>query len=313
LAAARAQAEDAPRRTPAADDGRVEDGLERWIVRTGDLRASDLRRRKLRVGSRVLAGTVLGRTGTTTMRFAIRPAGEGTPRIDARPIVAGWRLLDRAAVFGNERESRLVADRADRPDVGRLLLMSKEQLGRRVLADPRLEIYAAGRADIRAGAIDRRVLATMEYLVANGLRLTISSLRSGHGLMTASGNVSAHSYGAAMDIAAVDGVPIVGHQGAGTVTDRTIRLLLRLQGAMKPNQIISLMDYAGADNTLVMADHADHIHVGFPRAADAGAAGARLGRQVSAVLEPGQWKDLVARLRTIENPTLRHGDRRTGR
>ena len=239
------------------------------------------------------------------MRFAIRPAGDGTPRIDARPIVAGWRLLDDAAVFGNDHESRLVADRADEPDVGRLLLMSKEQLQRRVLANPRLAIYEAGRTDIRTGAIDRRVLATMEYLAANGLRLTISSLRTGHSYLSASGNVSAHSYGAAMDIAAVDGVPIIGHQGAGTVTDRTIRLLLRLQGTMKPNQIISLMDYPGTDNTLVMADHADHIHVGFPRAA--GADGARLGRQVSAVLEPGQWKDLVARLRAIENPRVRSG------
>ena len=37
--------------------------------------------------------------------------------------------------------------------------MSKPQLIRRVLADPRLEIYACGREDIRTGQIDRRVLA----------------------------------------------------------------------------------------------------------------------------------------------------------
>ncbi len=32
---------------------------------------------------------------------------------------------------------------------------------------------------------------------------------------------------------------------------------------MKPHQIISLMSYDGADNTLAMGDHADHIHVGW--------------------------------------------------
>nr|WP_246851796.1 lytic murein transglycosylase [Patulibacter sp. SYSU D01012] len=303
-AAAQAQEQEQPDApAPQPDDGRVDDGLERYVVRASALRPGDVRRRELRVGSRVLAGTVLGRTGATRMRFAIRPAGDGAPRIDARPIVAGWRLLDDAAVFGNDHESRLVADRADEPDVGRLLLMSKEQLQARVLANPRLAIYEAGRTDIRTGVIDRRVLATMEYLAANGLRLTISSLRSGHSLLSASGNVSAHSYGCAFDIAAVDGIPIVGHQGAGTITDRTIRLLLRLQGTMKPNQIISLMDYPRTDNTLVMADHADHVHVGFPRAAEAD--DARLGRQVAAVLQPGQWRELVSRLRAIENPTVR--------
>ena len=42
--------------------------------------------------------------------------------------------------------------------------MSKETLTRRVLADRRITIYACGRADIRSGAIDRRVLATLEFL-----------------------------------------------------------------------------------------------------------------------------------------------------
>ena len=32
---------------------------------------------------------------------------------------------------------------------------------------------------------------------------------------------------------------------------------------MKPHQIISLMTFAGTDNTLALADHDDHIHVGF--------------------------------------------------
>ena len=54
----------------------------------------------------------------------------------------------------------------------------------RVLADPRIEIYGCGRADIRSGQIDRRVLATMLYLAASGLKPTVTSLKCGHGYLT---------------------------------------------------------------------------------------------------------------------------------
>ena len=73
--------------------------------------------------------------------------------------------------------------------------MSKAALEQRVLNDPALSIYSCGRNDIATGQIDRRVLAVMEYLVAKGYRLTITSLKCGHSYLTSSGNVSAHSYG----------------------------------------------------------------------------------------------------------------------
>ena len=39
-----------------------------------------------------------------------------------------------------------------------------------MLADPRIQIYDCGRQDIQAGQIDRRVLATLEFLVASGFK-----------------------------------------------------------------------------------------------------------------------------------------------
>ena len=84
-----------------------------------------------------------------------------------------------------------------------------------------------------------------------------------------SGYVSEHFTGDAVDITAINGTPIAGHQGAGTITDLTIRALLTLQGEFVPHQIISLMQYPGAPNTLAMPEHWNHIHVGFhPTAAD---------------------------------------------
>jgi hypothetical protein len=144
----------------------------------------------------------------------------------------------------------------------------------------------------RSGAIDRRVLATLEFLSASGLKPTVSNLECGHDLMTVSGNVSEHSGGDAVDIAAINGIPILGHQGPGSITDMTIRRLLTLQGTMKPHQIISLMTFDGADNTLSLPDHNDHIHIGFREQATAAAA------------TPSAWSHLMRRLGNIDNPTV---------
>ena len=145
-----------------------------------------------------------------------------------------------------------------------MLMLSKEQLVRRVLNDPRIQIYGCGLSDVRSGQIDRRVLATMLYLAGSGLKPSITSLKCGHGYLTSSGNVSEHTTGTAMDIGAINGIVIrPSTQGPGSITDVTIQALLKLQGTMKPHQIISLMTFSGADNTLALGDHDDHIHVGW--------------------------------------------------
>jgi hypothetical protein len=172
-------------------------------------------------------------------------------------------------------------------------------LERRVLDDPRISIYDAGRNDIRTGQIDRRVLATLEYLAESGFDPTISSLKTGHGLLTASGNVSEHSSGNAVDIAAVNGIPILGHQDPGGIADQVVHRLMLLQGTMQPHQIISLLDYGA--NTYAMSDHADHIHVGFKPLFGTNS---KLGMQALAVLKPGQWNNLVKRLSKIDNPVV---------
>jgi hypothetical protein len=170
-----------------------------------------------------------------------------------------------------------------------------------VLNNPRIDVYECGRDDIRLGLVDRRVLATLEILAASGLKPSVSSLRCGHSYLTASGNVSAHSSGNAVDIPAVNGIPIYGHQGPGSITEMTIERLLTLQGTMKPNQIISLMTFDGADNTLAMPDHADHIHVGFhPLYGSSSTA----DKQAASVLKPQQWIKLIDRLNEIDNPVV---------
>ena len=127
--------------------------------------------KKLKPGSKVIAGTILGRIGRTEqkmaphMLFEVRPAGRGAPRIDPKPILDGWKLLESTAIYRAAGKNPFWGPDSKNPSIGQILLMSKEALQHRVLTDPRIEIYDCGRRDIKAGDIDRRVLATLEFLV----------------------------------------------------------------------------------------------------------------------------------------------------
>ena len=252
----------------------------------------------LKVGSKVIAGTVLARVDEgadgidSHINFSIRPAGKGAPRIDPKPILDGWKLLEATAIYRAKGKSPF----AKLSGAG-VLLLSKEALQKRVLADKGLEIYSCGREDVAGGRIDRRILAMLEYLSTNGFELTITSMQCGHGLLTTSGNVSEHSTGDAVDIAVINGTPVTGNQGPGTETDDLIHAVLRLQGTMHPHQVISLEDLPGAAS-FAMADHFDHVHVGYH--ATAGDAEAKF----AALLKPDQWQRLVNRLGQIENPSV---------
>ena len=260
---------------------------------------SKVRLRPMKRGSRVIGGTIIGRIGLTVpgtaphVDFAIRPAGRGAPTIDPKPILDGWKLLEQTAIYRANGTNVL----RDGPSVGQILLLPKSLLQKRVLADSRIEIYPCGRDDIAAGVIDRRVLAALEYLAESGLSPTVTSLRCGHSYRTKSGNVSEHSSGNAVDISKVNGIPVLGHQDPGGIADQTVRRLLLLQGNMVPHQLISLLQIGGP--TLAMADHANHIHLGYR---PTGTAWRRFGYSV---LRPSQWSALMSRLSVLPNPDLR--------
>ena len=232
---------------------------------------TDVRMKPLRAARACTAGTILGRIGRTarraarrTLLFEIRPAGRGAPR--DRPE-ADPRRLEAARVDGDLPRGRpepvLRPGRPD-PSIGQILLMSKEALraaraGRSARPDLRLRPPATSAPARSTAACWRRSSSCPPPASSRRSR----RCRCGHRYLTASGNVSEHSTGTAVDIAAINGIPILGHQGQGSITELTIQRLLTLQGAMKPHQIISLMAFPGTDNTFAMADHDDHIHVGF--------------------------------------------------
>ncbi len=284
--------------------GKGFDTYDAYFARPVGLNASNARLRPLRKGSKVVSGTVIGRVGKTDpakaphLYFEIRPAGKGAPKIDPKPILDGWKLLESTAIYRAKGKNALYGDSSSF-SIGQVLLLPKPLLEKRVLSDPRIDIYSGGRNDIRTGQIDRRVLATLEYLAESGLNPTVSCLKSGHSFLTTSGNVSEHSSGNAVDISAINGIPILGHQDPGDVADQTVKRLMLLQGTMQPHQIISLLDYGG--NTMALPDHANHVHVGFRPLFGTNA---KLGRQTASILKPGQWENLMKRLGSLEQPTV---------
>jgi hypothetical protein len=253
----------------------------------------------LKVGSKVIAGTVLARIGVGKdgvdphINFAIRPAGRGAPEIDPKPILDGWKLLEATAIYRADGKNPLSEDLGG----AGVLLLSKEELQQRVLADKALDIYECGREDIATGQIDRRVLAVLEYLVSKGFKMTITSLKCGHSIMSSSGYVSEHSTGDAVDIAVIDGVPVTGHQGPGTLVDQLIRDVLQLQGTMHPHQVISLEDLPG-ETSFALPDHYDHVHIGYHPITGP------FDQQFNALLKPDQWQRLTKRLDEIKNPRV---------
>ena len=129
----------------------------------------------------------------------------------------------------------------------------------------------------------------------------MSSLKSGHSEMTTSGNVSEHSTGDAVDIAADQRHTDPGQPGTAAAITEISRQAphATLQGTMAPHQIISLLDFGA--NTLALPDHDNHIHVGFRPLLGRTRSSAR---RPASILKSGQWDKLVQHLGSLDNPTV---------
>jgi hypothetical protein len=80
-----------------------------------------------------------------------------------------------------------------------------------------------------------------------------------------------------------------------------VRRLLTLQGALKPNEIISLMSYKGQPNTLALPDHADTLQITWTPLFGQNK---KLSKQIASVLKPAQWIDLIKRIGQIPEPAV---------
>ncbi len=277
----------------------------------------------LRAGVQVLAGTVLGHVGAPAavgsagaaagavpagtgptephIFFQIKPAGAGAPSIDPKPILDGWVALEDTSIFRAKGENPFLATS---PTVGQVLLESKSQLEQQLARDRSVHMRACERQGARTGRVGKPVLAMLEYLSVSGLEPTVTGLRCA-GKAPASEDNAAARAGDSVRITAIEGVPIAGHQGPGSIADTLIRKLSMLEGLDRPSRIVSQTSVPGAPDVYVRPHAGNSVHVTFARPA-------AVGRAASAAtsgsgLTPDDWVKLIARLGEIPDPTVAGG------
>ncbi len=172
-----------------------------------------------------------------------------------------------------------------------------------------------------SGAIDARVLAVLAFLSRSGLKPTVGTLRCGHGAFDLVGYVPPGHSGDAVAITQINGIPVSGHQGTGSISDTTIRTLLTLPGKFTPGQIVSLMQYPGVSRTLARPDHGDYLEVVYApakratgrsgalavtKAAHSAGAGATAPSPLTASSEltVTQWNLLIGRIAALPVPNV---------
>ncbi|HTA11868.1 MAG TPA: lytic murein transglycosylase [Solirubrobacteraceae bacterium] len=276
----------------------------------------------LRTGAVVSTGTVLGRVSLPPgardghLRFAIRPAGD-PQTVNPGPVLANWAQLQKALhPHGAKASNALLGATAS--DV---FLLSKSQLERAVLSDPGITMDACSRHEVVAGAVNGRVLAVLAFLSRSGLEPTVSGLRCTDRRYAPPGSAFASYTSDELDISAINGTAIAGHQGQESITELTIRTLLSLPSKFVPHAISSLMRFPGAPNTHATASYWNRIHLEFrppapatpglsPAAAATAAHSASNGRTAPApvvttsAMSASQWDQLMERVSALPMPNV---------
>jgi murein DD-endopeptidase MepM/ murein hydrolase activator NlpD len=252
----------------------------------------------LHVGAQVIAGTVLGHVAPGAQPhvvFQIRPAG--APAVDPKPILDGWVKLQSSAVVkakGRDPFARLA------PTPGQALLESKTQLDQQVPRDRGIHLAPCERRLIADGRVDRRVLATLAFLSASELRPTVSARSCGQASPAGLQAIPAASAGVAVDISAVNGLPVADSHGPTSMATVLVHKLAALQGVTRPLEIASSTRFAGATNSVALPGFKRVIRIAFTPIGGASARAAGLG----AGLTPAQWLKLISRLGQVPDPSV---------
>ena len=132
-----------------------------------------------------------------------------------------------------------------------------------VLTHPRIHLTPAARGDVEVARTDPRVLRVLLVLAQHHELNRVGPLSSGHSYFVKGTNrVSNHIPGRAVDIGAIDGVPV------SVDNDRAYaaaRLVASLAPPLRPDELGGPWRIEAAGIYSFTKDHGRHLHIGFSR------------------------------------------------
>lgn len=159
----------------------------------------------------------------------------------------GWIVSEIASLGGQPRQEKPVSAMAEA-----------------VLGNDRIKLPEPARWDLQAGGIDERLLKVLLDL-ARERTVDVAVFSGGHPRNVFGTNkVSNHTVGRAVDIWAVDGVPVISQRDKAGPLYSLVGSLL----AQGVTELGSPWDFDGgaADASFTNIVHEDHLHIGFDRA-----------------------------------------------
>jgi len=129
------------------------------------------------------------------------------------------------------------------------------------LDHPALSFLPEAAGDVRAGAVDARVLAVLLVLATSHRLYEVGPFATGHSTYVAgTDRVSNHVSGRAVDLALVDGVPVsAANAGARAVVEQ----LMALSPGLRPDEVGGPWPLGVAGVRTFTAGHSGHVHYGY--------------------------------------------------
>jgi hypothetical protein len=240
----------------------------------------------LRVGSRVLAGTILGRLARAKrphLLFELRPASEQAP-IDPRPFLDSWSQLGTLELHRLGLTQPFYGPNTHATSAGVVKLTGPVDLAREVLTNSRVALPGCERAAIASGSVAPTVLATVELLSLRRVPVSVSGVWCG----------SAHAADATPGLLrtgnAIALTPTATARTSAALAAATSRALTTLPAAARP---------AISTSTL----H-DKVVISFAPTQEPTALAASAAFTGGFALSSARWTALDARLAQIQEPRM---------
>lgn len=158
----------------------------------------------------------------------------------------------------NETSGRPL-DAATLPGTG-----DRAALAQAVLSHPNIELRPEAEADVRAGKVDPRLLASLLALAERFGLAGVGPFQSGHSYYVAgTTRPSNHSFGRAVDIGTINGELVSPANGAAK---QAVLALASLPAPLRPDELGSpFYELEQLPGLFSDAAHQDHLHVGYER------------------------------------------------